>query len=382
MMSVINEAATQRAVAPEAVNMQVVKPDPIVKKRVFFVLSSLASGGSERVFWNLAQGFDKDKFDITVVILDGSVNCYSMDLDHVKFIDLKTKKASKSFFALYSVLKKGQPYAVFSTTDHINILVSLVSRFLKIPVLIARASNVPHEQRLFEGFKYKFYEHFVSASYKGYKLIVCQSEEMKQSLINTYNVNPASITVIGNPVLQTPKIKETKNQTKTYKLLVIARFALEKGLERLVDILASLPENYHLSFVGRGVLKDKIIQKVKDSNLESRVQFLGVINNVQEVMMQHDLMVLSSHTEGFPNVVLEALSVGLPVVAFKVSGIPGLIIDGFNGYVVEQGDLRGFKDRVIQACTADSWNAVDIKNNVYQKFELALISARYEELIK
>ncbi|MCX2449927.1 glycosyltransferase [Pedobacter sp. PLR] len=360
----------------EAVNLT-----PVPKRKVFFVLSSLASGGSERVFWNLAQGFNKSKFEVTIVILDASENCFSMDLDQVRFIDLKTKRASRSFFALYSVLKRERPYAVFSTTDHINILVSLVSLFLKIPVLVARASNIPHELRLFEGSKFRFYEHFTGLSYKGYKHIVCQSEEMKQSLVNTYAVNPKLITVIGNPVLQTLKVKEVKKRTKIYKLLVVARFTLEKGLDRLIDILADLPDNYHLSLVGVGVLKNEIIQKVKELGLISRVEFLGQISNTQEVMMQHDLMVLSSYTEGFPNVVLEALNVGLPVVTFKVGGIPGLIINGFNGYVLEQGDFQGFKRSIISACTVDTWNAVEIKHNVYQKYALGLISAKYEELI-
>jgi len=351
------------------------------KKKVFFVLSSLASGGSERVFWNLAQGFNKDKFDVTIVILDSTVNCFSMDLDRVRFIDLKTQKASKSFFALYAVLKKEKPYAVFSTTDHINILVSLVGRFLNIPILIARASNIPHEQQMYEGFKSKFYSLFTGMSYKGYKRIVCQSDEMKQSLIHTYNVNQKLITVISNPVIQTNKIKETKVPAKVYRLLVVARFSAEKGLDRLVDIMADLPENYHLNFAGTGVLKDKIIQKVKALGLDSRLKFLGEIRNIHEVMVQHDLMVLASYTEGFPNVVLESLTVGLPVVTFKVGGVPGLIMDGFNGYVIEQGDLKGFKEKIIKACTKDKWNAAKIRQHVYQKCALEKISAQYEELI-
>ncbi|SDD19763.1 glycosyltransferase [Pedobacter soli] len=351
------------------------------RKKVFFVLSSLTSGGSERVFWNLAQGFNKDKFEITIVILDSTVNCFSMDLDGVRFIDLKTKKASRSFFALYAVLKREAPYAVFSTTDHINILVSLVGRFLNIPMLIARASNIPHEQRLYEGFKSKFYELFASASYRGYKQIVCQSDEMKQSLIDTYNVDQNLIKVIANPVLLSNKLKGAKAAVKIYKLLVVARFALEKGLDRLVEIMAGLPENYHLDFVGTGVLKDQIAKQIADRQLGHRLKILGEIKNIHEVMVQHDLMVLSSHTEGFPNVVLEALTVGLPVVTFKVSGIPGLIIDGFNGYVIKQGDLEDFRQKIIQACTIDNWKPEAIRQNVYQKCALDKISAEYEELI-
>lgn len=352
------------------------------KKKVFFILSSLAPGGSERVFWNLAQGFNKDVFDITIVMLDGTISCFSTNLDRVRFIDLKTKKASKSFFSLYSILKKEKPYAVFSTKGHINILVSLVSRFLKIPFLIARASYVPQETRRFEGFKTRFYNRFTRLSYKGYKLIVCQTEEMKQALIKAYRVDPSLMTVIANPVLQSHKIKEPQRETNIYKLLVVSRLSLEKGVERLIDIMADLPDNYHLSLVGVGVLKDKIYKKVKEMNLSSRVRFLGEIRNIDEVMVKHDLLVLTSYTEGFPNVVLEALNVGLPVVSFKVNGVSESVTNGFNGYIVEQGDLKGFKDKVILACTKKHWDAVEIKKNVYQKFALSLITAQYEELIK
>lgn len=360
----------------------IISTEIVSKKKVFFILSSLASGGSERVFWNLAQGFNKDKFDITIVMLDGTKGCFSMNVDRVRFIDLKTKKASKSFFALYSFLKKEKPYAVLSTTDHINILVSFVSRFLNIPVLIARASNIPTEQRLYEGFKFKFYERFTKVSYKVYDLIVCQTEEMKQALIKAYHVNAELVTVIANPVLETPKVKESHKPARIYKLLVVSRFSLEKGVERLIDIMAELPENYHLTLVGVGVLEDKIHQKVRELSLNSRVRFLGELRNIEEVMVKHDLMVLTSYTEGFPNVVLEALNVGLPVVTYKVGGVSTLINDGFNGYVVEQEDVKGFRDKVIMACTVDHWDAVEIKKNVYQKFALGLISAQYEELIK
>src|SRR5690606_31266068 len=336
-------------------------------KKVFFVLSSLGAGGSERVFWNLSQGFNKEKFDITMVLLDSKVNCYSMALENVNFIDLKTKKASRSFFPLYTVLKKEKPYAVFSTTDHINILVSIVSKFLNIPFLIARASNLPHEQVLYMDLKSRFYELFAKVCYRNYKLIVCQSQEMKESLINTYGLDHKMITVIANPIIHTPKVKEFKNFDKIYKLIVVSRFSVEKGLERLVDIFNELPENYHLNLVGVGVLENKIKQKVVDLGLSSRVNFLGQVENIQQLLIEHDLMLLSSYSEGFPNVVLESLNVGLPVVTFKVSGISGLIIDGFNGYVLEQGDLVGFKNKIIDACTINSWNPSEIKKDSYQK---------------
>src|SRR5688500_1071993 len=99
-----------------------------MKKKVFFVVTSLGAGGSEKVFWTLSQGFNKKLFDVTVVLLDTRDNCFSMEVDGVRFIDLKSIRASRSFLKLFRLFKEEKPNAVFSTTDHINLLVSLVSR--------------------------------------------------------------------------------------------------------------------------------------------------------------------------------------------------------------------------------------------------------------
>src|SRR5688500_6020367 len=141
---------------------------------------------------------------------------------------------------------------------------------------------------------------------------------MKKYLSSTSNVNPALTAVIGKSVLYPPKVKGgCINMVQNYKSVVVARSALEKRVGRVVNVLAELPENYHLRMVGGGVLKDRSQEMAEDMGLSPRVRFFGVVGNIQEVMLQHDLMVLSSYTEGFPNVVLEALNIGLPVVTFK-----------------------------------------------------------------
>lgn len=349
------------------------------KKKIFFVLSSLTSGGSERVFWSLTQGINKKQYEVALVILNSKVTCFSTDLEQVRIIDLNTGKASRSFFALYKLFKKEKPYAVFSTMDHVNILISLLARFFTDVIFIARVSNIPTELIRFEGLKTKFYARFSKWSYKVFKRIVCQTEDMRLSLKEMYNINQKQTIVIHNPVLSTIQLKENP-PTDAYKLVVVARFSPEKGLDRLIDIFSRLPANYYLSMVGIGVLEEEIRNKVKRLNLDKRVKFYGEIMNVPEILVQHDLMVLSSYTEGFPNVVAEALAVGLPVVSFKVSGVKELIRDGFNGYVVVQDDLAGFRSKIIQA-SITSWNYKEIKDEVYRKFNLKKISKEYEQLI-
>ncbi len=299
----------------------------------------------------------------------------------MRFIDLKTLKASKSFFALYKLLKEEKPHTVFSTMGHVNILVSLVAPLLKSTRFIARASNVPSEQILYEDLKTRFYELFTSVSYKAFNQIICQTKDMESSILDRYGVDANKTLVIHNPLLNNDLVKTETNGVKVYKLLVVARFAAEKGLERLIDVMAQLPSNYQLSMAGKGQQRATIENKVKKLNLTSRVTFLGEIRDVQQVMLEHDLLVLSSFTEGFPNAVIEALAVGLPVVTFKVSGVNEIIKEGFNGYVVPQNDVAGFKEKIIEACTASTWNYKEIKSDVYTNFNLNKITQAYEQLI-
>jgi len=324
---------------------------------------------------------DKQKYDVSIVIFNSKVTCYSTDLNNVRFIDLKTLKASKSFFALYKLLKEEKPHTVFSTMGHVNILVSLVAPLLKSTRFIARASNVPSEQILYEDLKTRFYELFTSVSYKAFNQIICQTKDMESSILDRYGVDANKTLVIHNPLLNNDLVKTETNGVKVYKLLVVARFAAEKGLERLIDVMAQLPSNYQLSMAGKGQQRAAIENKVKKLNLTSRVTFLGEIRDVQQVMLEHDLLVLSSFTEGFPNAVIEALAVGLPVVTFKVSGVNEIIKEGFNGYVVPQNDVAGFKEKIIEACTASTWNYKEIKADVYTNFNLNKITQAYEQLI-
>ncbi|WEK21284.1 MAG: glycosyltransferase [Candidatus Pedobacter colombiensis] len=351
-----------------------------MKKKIFFIVASLGAGGSERVFWILSQGFNKKLYDVSVVFLDSSDKCFSMDIEDVDFIDLKTSKASLSFFKLLKLIKKEKPFAVFSTTDHINILVALVSLFVTIPNLIARASNIPKQMRHFDGLKAKFWNLFTQFSYKKFHVVVCQSKEMKEAIAEEFDIPDEKLVIIPNPVLYTGFIKEKITSSVQKKLIIVARLAKEKGFDRLLNIFKELPENYTLTIVGDGPLRTEIISNVKSLKIENRIFFSGQITEVNSLITKHDLMVLSSFTEGFPNVVLESLSVGIPVVTFRVGGVSGLIRNGFNGFIVEQDNLEDFKRQILKACSK-KWDSLAIKEDVYQKCALDKVAVKYENLM-
>ncbi|MDN3549562.1 glycosyltransferase family 4 protein [Mucilaginibacter aquaedulcis] len=352
-----------------------------MKKKIFLIVGSLGAGGSERVYWLLSQYFNKDDYEVSVVFLNAGEQCFSTNIEGIQFIDLKTVKASRSFFKLYKLLKAAKPFAVFSTTDHINILTAMVACFLKVPHLIARASNNPQQMKQFYGYKARFYNLFTRFLAVRFNFIVCQSAEMQQSISRLYGISSRKLKVISNPVLHTPVIKKQLNNTQLKKLIVVARLSPEKGLFRLIEVMQGLPSNYILTMVGGGPLMADLQAEVSLKGLHNRVTFLGEINEVSAQVVQHDLLVLCSFTEGFPNVVLEALALGVPAVTFRVGGTNELIQEGFNGYVAEQDNIAQLRNLIIRACT-QSWQHEAIKADAYNRFSLDKIGQAYESLLQ
>ncbi|UOE51685.1 glycosyltransferase [Mucilaginibacter sp. SMC90] len=351
-----------------------------MKKKIFLVLGSLGTGGSERVYWLLSQYFNKPDYEVVVVLLNGNECSFSTEIAGIRFFDLGTIKASRSFFKLRKLLKDEKPYAVFSTTDHINILVALVSIFVKTTNLIGRASNNPHQMKHFYGFKARFYNYFSRFLFVRFNAIVCQSEEMRQSLARVYNIKLNKLIVIHNPVVTTNVLKPQNQTSDLKRLIAVNRLIKEKGLFRLLEVMKTLPQDYVLTVAGNGPLMNTLKAEVENIGLNERVKFIGEIKNVTEVISNHDLLVLSSFTEGFPNVVLESLSVGVPVVTFRVGGVNEIIKEGFNGFIAEQDDLDKLRQQIIRACN-QTWQHTDIKADIIERFGLNKIGMAYETLL-
>lgn len=155
-----------------------------------------------------------------------------------------------------------------------------------------------------------------------------------------------------------------------------------KGYLRLLNVLFELPNTYALTIAGGDGGSEVAIQKkIVELGLAGRVLMLGEINNVCEEISKHNLFVLSSFTEGFPNVVLEALSVGTPVICYQVGGVSQFIVNDFNGFIVEQGDTKKFKECIIKACNK-TWDHRAIAEDIHNRFSIEKIVKQYEKLIE
>ena len=353
------------------------------KDIIYFILSSLEAGGAERVFSILIDNFDTERYDVYLIILDNSNQFFQFTNKNFTIIDLGIDRAYKSFWKLFREIRKRNPDVIYCTGTHVNVIVGLLRMvFLrqKKTRFIARQSNIPDLIRNYSNLKSRLVNLFIRSLYNKFDFIVCQSVEMRNSLRDLYHVDNRRLAVISNPVrpFAPTKLEKTSNLKKN--MICIGRINTVKGHERLIDTFSELDKNYHLSIFGNGVLKESLQYKIREAELDGRVKVHSAIENVQSEISKNDVLIISSFTEGFPNVALEALSVGVPIVSYEVGGIKEIIRNGFNGYVIAQNDAEGFKNAIIRA-SENKWNKEEIIKDVNERFSIERIVAEYCNLI-
>jgi glycosyltransferase involved in cell wall biosynthesis len=134
-------------------------------------------------------------------------------------------------------------------------------------------------------------------------------------------------------------------------LVTIARLTEQKGHRYLVQALPCLLETWPqlcCLFVGEGELRDALHCMANDLGVERACRFVGVRQDIADILAAADVVVLPSISEGFPFVLLEALAMGCPVVASRVNGVPELIEDHKTGLLVPSRDPQALAKAILE----------------------------------
>ncbi|OMH25946.1 group 1 family glycosyl transferase [Motiliproteus sp. MSK22-1] len=141
-------------------------------------------------------------------------------------------------------------------------------------------------------------------------------------------------------------------------ILFVGNLKKEKGVVELLEGFAGIAEQYpalRLVYAGEGVMASELLQGAKEKSLGDRVELLGTVDHSQlpALMAKAKAVALPSYNEGVPNVVLEAMACGIPVLATKVGGIPEVMVEGVTGVLVRERDAveveRGLSELLDQA---------------------------------
>jgi len=188
--------------------------------------------------------------------------------------------------------------------------------------------------------------------FRGCSALIALSETWKDFYANSCTVRPERIHVLKNPVelLATSVARENRDRADV-KILYCGRIRYLKGTFDLIRAFSLLPadvqKNTELILAGDGEVD--VAQALVDAlQLHDRIKLLGWVDGVvrEELMNDADIFTLPSHHEGLPMAILEAMSAGLPIVSTHVGGIPEIVNDGRNGYLIEAGDIEQLSDRL------------------------------------
>lgn len=226
-------------------------------------------------------------------------------------------------------------------------IASVVGKLIKRPVVttlrgddVARASRSWLERRLLD------------AAVSGSRSIVCVSEAMAIQLRASYPDRAGDIHVCLNGIDEAfLQVMQSSSVSGCLRIAAVGSLIERKGYDLLIDAVARMQhrDRARIRIAGDGPQRFQLLQRATALGVADRFDFVGEI--APELMPQFladaDVFILTSRSEGRPNVVVEALAAGLPVVSSALPGIDGLVEHGENGWVVEIGDITGF------ACALD-----------------------------
>jgi len=180
-------------------------------------------------------------------------------------------------------------------------------------------------------------------------------EDWDKVILNYHGVHESAVTCTCS--------HSSADPTRPLRIAAIGRLVETKGYEYLLEALSVVDFPFELTIIGEGPLRAKLQETASRAPLLRRVRFLGALPNeaVFQVLSASDCLAMPSviardgDRDGIPNVVLEAMSVGLPVVASSISGIPEAVIDGETGLLIPERDPYALASALARLHTDRAW---------------------------
>ena len=251
--------------------------------------------------------------------------------------------------ALTQTLAQIQPDIVISTFSRDAKFVNLYKRYAKAAIAEVHTTkkNIRALPNLrLKGGVYKllaaYIEHQLDASAKKFDEVVVLNTLEEQLWHSVRQVK-----VINNAVQYYP---EEENPLLAKSVIYVGRAEYEKAPDRLIDVwrlVAQRHPDWTLRMFCTGAMLNDLKTKVKQYGIEQQVIFMPPTKDMEHEYMSSSLCVLTSRYEGFPVVLQEAMGCGLPCISFNCPSGPRYIInDGEDGYLVEDGHIEAFADKV------------------------------------
>jgi glycosyltransferase involved in cell wall biosynthesis len=350
-----------------------------VPARVVFLLEDLEYGGTQRQALELARRLDRTRFQVELWVLRAGDDLAPVAREWglpLVWMARSGWVGPQSLLNLGKRLWQYPPDLLMLLTVIPNIWGRLWGRLARVPFIVGNCRGGAAPWRQHERWLWPCADH-----------ILCNSSILKDLLVSRYGLPPARLTVVHNGV-DTEFFQPNPNGRGQGPpvLLTVARLVPDKDHDTLLTAFGHLAAQHpgaELRLVGNGPRRQALEQKVQDLGLSDRVKFLPVGQDLRHLYHQADVFVLSSVAEALPNVVLEAMAAGLPVVSTRVGGVPEAVVPEATGLLVSPRDATGLAAAL--GCLLDEPGVGRLmgrrgRERVVAQFSFAAMVRRHEEV--
>lgn len=358
--------------------------------KVLFAIPALDKGGPDRVFYELLRTLDRGRVTPSLVTNQPTGHYLSklpadVEVHHLgEEAGLATRYPVLPLARLVRALRPDVVLATLRMTFTAGIAQPLFPRTTKL--ILRPANNITSNQA--ELLRAAPLKHRASMAINRFTLgraahLICQGEEIASDLRGLGLTQP--MTTIGNPI-DVDEVAAAAAAPASLPgspaLLAVGRLSAQKGFDILLPAFAQLRRTApgaQLTIAGTGPDEPALRRQASELGLDGAVHFAGFVANPYPLMRAADLYVLSSRYEGFPNVALEALACGTPVVATACPGVAALLQPGVNGWLAPVEDVDGLAAALAEAITAKLDRAA-LVDSVRSRFDSKLIAGRYADV--
>jgi glycosyltransferase involved in cell wall biosynthesis len=307
--------------------------------RIAFCITDLDPGGAERALVQLVTRLDREQWDPTVLCLAGpGLLADELQSAGVPVVCLGAKHWSSVgiMLSLVRALRQFRPAILQTFLFHANILGRIAGRLAGIKTIVSGIRVAEKRSRL---------PLWIDRWTNGLvEVNVCVSQAVADFSANQTRLLPGKIVVIPNGVdvarfagVGPADLVELGIPGSAQVLLTIGRLDRQKGLSTLIEAAALVVPRFphaHFLLVGEGPLRSELERMVREKELADHIHLAGWRSDVPAILATGTALILPSLWEGMPNVVLEAMASGLPVVATRVEGSTELVTENRTGHLV------------------------------------------------
>lgn len=350
--------------------------------KILFFIPAMIGGGAERVTAVLCNEFVKQGHDV-IVATNPTKGSYPMD-NRVRFLSVYNEKKRllgglRQLFVLLRarhIVKTERPNIVVGVMPPFYLLARFATWGTGIPLVASdHTSFLPNKLMRFNFVRhhlYGFADALAILTEKDYQLL---GKKYPRKVVM---YNPLTFDVLSH-------VGERKKVITAMGRLDVWRI---KGFDMLIDawvMIASKYPDWVLQIAGTGSDEsmDTLKQMVENKGVTHSVSFLGFVNNVQGLLQESSIFVLSSRIEGFPMSLLEAMSQGCACVAFSIQGVVNEIITSeYDGVIVPDGDINALSNAMDSLLSNEDFR-IRVAGNALQsikRFEAKNIARQWEKL--